>query len=127
MAQYLGAKDDGPERVPGKATINFYLGKAGGDPNKAKELAAAAGNDDWKLWQENGGNAVPSDDRNGLQKTFDELTNVTPEQEQKTKAIPLLGPALNPRLELRQRQTSALGSMRGREAGWLWSSVLARA
>ena len=43
MAQYLGAKDDGPERVPGKATINFYLGKAGGDPNKAKELAAADG------------------------------------------------------------------------------------
>ena len=42
-AQYLGAKDDGPERVPGKATINFYLGKAGGDPNKAKELAAADG------------------------------------------------------------------------------------
>lgn len=42
-AQYLGAKDDGPERVPGKATINFYLGKAGGDPNKAKQLATEDG------------------------------------------------------------------------------------
>jgi hypothetical protein len=42
-AQYLGAKDDGPERVPGKATINYYLGKAGGDPNKAKQLATEDG------------------------------------------------------------------------------------
>ena len=42
-AQYLGAKDDGPERVPGKATINYYLGKAGGDPQKAKQLATEDG------------------------------------------------------------------------------------
>jgi hypothetical protein len=42
-AQYLGAKDDGPERVPGKATINFYLGQANGDPAKAKQLAAQDG------------------------------------------------------------------------------------
>ena len=42
-AQYLGGKDDGPQRVPGKATINFYLGKAGGDAAKAKQLAAADG------------------------------------------------------------------------------------
>jgi len=42
-AQYLGAKDDGPERVPGKATINYYLGLASGDPGKGKQLAAADG------------------------------------------------------------------------------------
>ena len=42
-AQYLGAKDDGPERVPGKATINYYLGLSGGDPNKAKQLATQDG------------------------------------------------------------------------------------
>jgi hypothetical protein len=42
-AQYLGAKDDGPERAPGKATINFYLGQANGDPAKAKQLAAQDG------------------------------------------------------------------------------------
>jgi hypothetical protein len=42
-AQYLGAHDDGPQRVPGKATINFYLGKAGGDPARAKQLAAQDG------------------------------------------------------------------------------------
>lgn len=71
------------------------------------EAAPAGGNDDWKLWLENGGNAVPSDDRNGLQKTFDELTNVTPEQEQKTKAIPLLGPALN------QAQKFGAGAIQG--------------
>jgi hypothetical protein len=42
-AQYLGGKDDGPERIPGKSTINFYLGKAGGDPNKAKQMATEDG------------------------------------------------------------------------------------
>lgn len=42
-AQYLGAKDDGPERVPGRATINFYLGRVNGDAAKAKQLAAADG------------------------------------------------------------------------------------
>ena len=40
-AKYLGGTDDGPERKPGKATINYYLGKAGGDPNKAKQLCSA--------------------------------------------------------------------------------------
>jgi hypothetical protein len=42
-AQYLGAQDDGPERVPGKSTINYYLGQANGDPQKAKQLAAQDG------------------------------------------------------------------------------------
>jgi hypothetical protein len=42
-AKYLGAKDDGPDRVPGKATINYYLGLANGDPTKAKQLAAQDG------------------------------------------------------------------------------------
>ena len=42
-AQYLGAKDDGPDRVPGKATINYYLGLSGGDAAKAKSAAAADG------------------------------------------------------------------------------------
>ena len=42
-AQYLGATDDGPERIPGKATINYYLGVANGDPNKAKQLAKEDG------------------------------------------------------------------------------------
>jgi hypothetical protein len=42
-AKYLGAKDDGPDRIPGKATINYYLGQANGDPAKAKELAKQAG------------------------------------------------------------------------------------
>lgn len=42
-AQYLGAKDDGPARVPGKATINYYLGLTGGDPQRAKALAAQDG------------------------------------------------------------------------------------
>lgn len=42
-AQYLGAPDDGPERVPGKSTINYYLGLTHGDPNKAKELATQDG------------------------------------------------------------------------------------
>jgi hypothetical protein len=42
-AQYLGAKDDGPDRIPGKATINYYLGQANGDPEKAKALAREAG------------------------------------------------------------------------------------
>jgi hypothetical protein len=43
VAGYLGAKDDGPARVPGKATINYYLAQTGGDINKAKELALADG------------------------------------------------------------------------------------
>jgi hypothetical protein len=42
-AQYLGSKDDGPERTPGRATINYYLGQTGGDPVKAKALAAQDG------------------------------------------------------------------------------------
>jgi hypothetical protein len=39
QAQYIGAKDDGPERIPGKATIRYYLGLANGDQAKAKHLA----------------------------------------------------------------------------------------
>ena len=42
-AAYLGAPDDGPQRIPGKATIRFYLGKANGDPAKAKSLAEEDG------------------------------------------------------------------------------------
>jgi hypothetical protein len=42
-AQYLGAHDDGPERIPGRATMNFYLGQTGGDAAKAKQLAAQDG------------------------------------------------------------------------------------
>jgi hypothetical protein len=42
-AQYLGATDDGPERVPGEATIRYYTGLANGDAAKAKQLAAADG------------------------------------------------------------------------------------
>lgn len=42
-AQYLGAPDDGPERVPGEATIRYYVAKANGDPAKAKQLAIADG------------------------------------------------------------------------------------
>ena len=42
-AKYLGAKDDGPERTPSKATINFYISEANGDAAKAKQLASADG------------------------------------------------------------------------------------
>ena len=42
-AQYLGAKDDGPERVPGPSTINYYLGLANGDAAKAKKMASDDG------------------------------------------------------------------------------------
>ena len=45
-AGYLGATDDGPDRTPNKATINYYLGQTGGDATKAKELAAKDG---WKV------------------------------------------------------------------------------
>ena len=45
-AKYLGGTDDGPERKPGKATMNYYIGLAKGDPNKAKELA---GQDGWSV------------------------------------------------------------------------------
>jgi hypothetical protein len=42
-AQYLGATDDGPARVPGDATVRYYTSLAGGDPAKAKALATADG------------------------------------------------------------------------------------
>jgi hypothetical protein len=42
-AQYLGATDDGPARIPGAATVRRYVALAGGDPKKAKQLAAADG------------------------------------------------------------------------------------
>jgi len=42
-ARYLGVQDDGPERIPGAATINYYVGKANGDAAKAKQLAAQDG------------------------------------------------------------------------------------
>lgn len=43
IGSYLGSQDDGPARIPGKATINYYLGLAGGDVNKAKQLATQDG------------------------------------------------------------------------------------
>jgi len=42
-ARYLGATDEGPERTPNKATITHYLGLAGGDVQKAKQLAKQDG------------------------------------------------------------------------------------
>lgn len=42
-AKYQGVSDDGPDRTPSKATINFYTALAGGDPRKAKEMASADG------------------------------------------------------------------------------------
>lgn len=42
-SRYLGAQDDGPDRTPGKATINFYLSQANGDIAKAKQMAAEDG------------------------------------------------------------------------------------
>jgi hypothetical protein len=42
-AKYLGATDEGPERLPNKSTMNHYLGLTGGDVNKAKQLAATDG------------------------------------------------------------------------------------
>jgi hypothetical protein len=45
-AAYLGARDDGPERTPNNATIHYYLGLAGGNAQRAKQLA---GNDGWAV------------------------------------------------------------------------------
>ncbi len=45
-AQYLGAKDDGPARIPGKSTINYYLSLSNGDVTKAKKMAA---DDGWSV------------------------------------------------------------------------------
>lgn len=45
-ARYLGSQDDGPARMPGKATMNYYIHLAGGDPSKAKQLA---GDDGWSV------------------------------------------------------------------------------
>jgi hypothetical protein len=42
-ASYLGAEDEGPAREPNKATMRMYLGLAGGDVNKAKQMAAEDG------------------------------------------------------------------------------------
>lgn len=45
-AQYMGASDDGPDRVPGPATMRYYLGQTGGNAAQAKALA---GNDGWTV------------------------------------------------------------------------------
>lgn len=45
-ARYLGSTDDGPERAPNVSTIHHYLDLAGGDLNKAKQLAA---HDGWSV------------------------------------------------------------------------------
>lgn len=42
-AKYLGSTDDGPDRVPSKSTINFYLSITNGDVAKAKDLAKQDG------------------------------------------------------------------------------------
>jgi hypothetical protein len=42
-ARYLGATDEGPERTINKSTANFYKKLAGGDVQKAKQMAAADG------------------------------------------------------------------------------------
>lgn len=42
-SSYLGAKDDGPDRVPNTATIHFYMAQTNGDVNKAKDLAKQDG------------------------------------------------------------------------------------
>jgi hypothetical protein len=42
-AQYMGAPDDGPDRVPGSATMRYYLGQTGGNAAQAKALAAQDG------------------------------------------------------------------------------------
>jgi hypothetical protein len=42
-ASYLGAEDEGPKREPNKATMRMYLGLAGGDVNKAKQMAEEDG------------------------------------------------------------------------------------
>jgi len=55
-ARYLGAKDDGPERTPSKATINMYIGMANGDVAKAKQMAAKDG---WSVKKD----ASPSKER----------------------------------------------------------------
>lgn len=40
---YLGAKDDGPTRMPNKSTMRYYLAQTGGDVAKAKQLAQGDG------------------------------------------------------------------------------------
>ena len=42
-AKYMGAKDDGPERLPNESVRRFYFNAAGKDPAKAKQMAAEAG------------------------------------------------------------------------------------
>jgi hypothetical protein len=41
--QYLGSQDDGPDRIPGQATMRYYLGQTNGDVQKAKQLATQDG------------------------------------------------------------------------------------
>ena len=43
QAGYFGATDDGPNRIPGAATIRYYTAKANGDMTRAKALAAEDG------------------------------------------------------------------------------------
>lgn len=42
-AGYLGAKDDGPKRVPNQSTVNYYFGAAHGNAEAAKKLMAKDG------------------------------------------------------------------------------------
>ena len=48
VAKYAGAEDDGPDRTPSTSTMHYYLGLAGGDVAKAKQLA---GEDGWTVPQ----------------------------------------------------------------------------
>lgn len=42
-AAYLGATDDGPKREPNTPTIHYYLGLAGGNTTRAKQMAEQDG------------------------------------------------------------------------------------
>ncbi len=54
-------------------------------PHQEGEPTPSGGADDWKIWQEQGGAAKP--EGNFLQRGFDKLTTVTPEQEQGTDPV----------------------------------------
>jgi hypothetical protein len=43
LGKYAGAEDDGPDRVPSKDTMHYYLEVSGNDVAKAKQAAAADG------------------------------------------------------------------------------------
>lgn len=63
-------------------------------PQSGGEAAPSGGNDDWKMWQQ-GGSAEPTEE-NGIQRAFDKLTTVTPEQEKVPSWMnPTVGKVIN--------------------------------